>query len=328
MAYTGDSVKVINYNDKDVQLDPMNHNSQFDEYGVGNSTEYGHLKLSNSTTSDSGESGGIAATPKAVKDAISGAGITGLTANRLIKSSSSNSITSMAAMTNNHIVVGNGSTVSTVQTKNGAFYATTNNGAASFGTLPVAQGGTGRTTTANGAWYTTTTNATSPSIGTLPVAQGGTGLTAQPSLQTNLSSTAAATILSASPRPGVTGTLGVGNGGTGNTSHTANSILTGNGANAIKTVATAKGAFYATGANSAPSFGTLPVAEGGTGNASFTANSLIISGTTTTSALTTRAITTSVSSTTGTSIPTEGAVATALSSKISVTVSGTTLVFS
>lgn len=59
--------------------------------------------------------------------------------------------------------------------------------------------------------------------------------------------------------------ISVNKGGTGKTSHTANAVLTGNGTNAVKNVATAKGAFYATSANGAASFGILPVAEGGTG---------------------------------------------------------------
>lgn len=54
-------------------------------------------------------------------------------------------------------------------------------------------------------------------------------------------------------------------GGTGKASHTANAVLTGNGEDAVKNVATANGAFYATAANDAPKFGTLPIAQGGTG---------------------------------------------------------------
>lgn len=54
-------------------------------------------------------------------------------------------------------------------------------------------------------------------------------------------------------------------GGTGKASHTANAVLTGNGEDAVKNVATANGAFYATAANGAPKFGTLPIAQGGTG---------------------------------------------------------------
>jgi len=47
------------------------------------------------------------------------------------------------------------------------------------------------------------------------VAQGGTGLTASPSMLVNLGSTAADNVMKASPRPGVTGTLPLANGGTG-----------------------------------------------------------------------------------------------------------------
>lgn len=52
---------------------------------------------------------------------------------------------------------------------------------------------------------------------TVTVAQGGTGLTDSPSMLTNLASTTAADVLVASPRPGVTGTLGAAHGGTGQT---------------------------------------------------------------------------------------------------------------
>ncbi len=54
--------------------------------------------------------------------------------------------------------------------------------------------------------------------------------------------------------------------------------------------ASANGALYATAANGTLSWGTLPVAQGGTGATSFTANSVIISGSTTTAALTTRSL--------------------------------------
>lgn len=48
---------------------PTSHKSTATTYGVGDNDEYGHLKLSDSTSSDSSTSGGIAATPKAVKAA-------------------------------------------------------------------------------------------------------------------------------------------------------------------------------------------------------------------------------------------------------------------
>ena len=57
--------------------------------------------------------------------------------------------------------------------------------------------------------------------GPLPIASGGTGLTASPSMLTNLGSTSAANVLQASPRPGITGTLGIAHGGTGMTGTTS-----------------------------------------------------------------------------------------------------------
>ena len=51
--------------------------------------------------------------------------------------------------------------------------------------------------------------------GVLPVAHGGTGLAASPSALVDLASSAAANMMQASPRPGVTGTLPVAHGGTG-----------------------------------------------------------------------------------------------------------------
>lgn len=64
------------------------------------------------------------------------------------------------------------------------------------------------------------------------------------------------------------GTLPASKGGTGKTTHTSNAVLTGNGTNAVKNVATANGALYATSANGVPKFGTLPIAQGGTGKTS------------------------------------------------------------
>ena len=83
--------------------------------------------------------------------------------------------------------------------------------------LAASSGGTGQTSlqaTRNAMGLGNTT-------GALPVANGGTGLTSNPSMLTNLGSTSAASVLAASPRPGITGTLPVAHGGTGATSASA-----------------------------------------------------------------------------------------------------------
>ena len=96
--------------------------------------------------------------------------------------------------TSNSVLVGNGtSNIKNISSASGAFYATAANG--------------------------------EPKFGTLPVAQGGTGITSNPSMLVNLGSTTADTVFEATPRPGVTGKLGIANGGTGATSLSANRML-------------------------------------------------------------------------------------------------------
>lgn len=53
----------------DTSRAPTNHASTGTLYGAGNASNYGHVKLSDSTSSTSGTSGGTAATPSAVKAA-------------------------------------------------------------------------------------------------------------------------------------------------------------------------------------------------------------------------------------------------------------------
>lgn len=57
----------------DVGAAPTSHKSTATTYGAGDSSNYGHLKLSDSTSSTTSTSGGTAATPKAVKDALDAA---------------------------------------------------------------------------------------------------------------------------------------------------------------------------------------------------------------------------------------------------------------
>lgn len=80
--------------------------------------------------------------------------------------------------------------------------------------------------------------------GTVAVEHGGTGITQSPTLLVKLDSAAGANVFSTYPRPGVTGTLGVANGGTGAT--------------------TAEGARTAIGAAPAVVYGTSDVEAGTT----------------------------------------------------------------
>lgn len=102
----------------------------------------------------------------------------------------------------------------------------------------------------------------------LSVSNGGTGLSSSPSMLTNLASASAASVLQASPRPGVTGTLPIANGGTGNTSGLAASATKLATPRTIQTslASTSSASFDGTGNVTPGITGTLPVSHGGTGS--------------------------------------------------------------
>ena len=70
---SGDYSRGDHVHPTDTSRAPVNHASTENTYGVGNGTKFGHLRLSDSTSGTASTSGGYAATPKAVKDALDAA---------------------------------------------------------------------------------------------------------------------------------------------------------------------------------------------------------------------------------------------------------------
>ena len=68
--YDGSDEKEITINYDDVGAAKKNHASTSNEFGVGNDTSYGHVKLTNDKNSTSDASSGIATSPKVVRDMI------------------------------------------------------------------------------------------------------------------------------------------------------------------------------------------------------------------------------------------------------------------
>ena len=93
-------------------------------------------------------------------------------------------------------------------TKNGALYATSENGVPSFGTLPIAQGGTGAASAAkareniDAAASSHSHSAADITSGTLPITRGGTGATTATDARTNLGFTYGTAEPTATPSTG------------------------------------------------------------------------------------------------------------------------------
>jgi hypothetical protein len=104
------------------------------------------------------------------------------------------------------------------------------------GTIQSGYGGTGLTTFtgANNALYSTSSSALT--AGTLPVAAGGSGATTLTGYVYG-NGTSAMTASTTIPASALTGTLGVPNGGTGQTSFTSGRVLYGNGSSALSSSA-------------------------------------------------------------------------------------------
>lgn len=141
---------------------PTSHVSTSTTYGVGNATQYGHLKLSDATDSASGASGGTAATPAAVKIAKDAAAAADTkaqsaqtTANSAMKVFSG---TTLAPLAEKFQALGNVSGTKAVNLTEGLAISATITGATTFSFTNVAQ--TGATVVVmkltNGGKYTIT----------------------------------------------------------------------------------------------------------------------------------------------------------------------------
>ena len=136
---------------------PKSHASDQTTYGIGTSSNYGHVKLSDSTSSsDSAASSGIAASPKAVKtayDLANTAKTNAATAQSTADTAKTNAATAKTradeaydlANTHTHGNITNAGAIGTSANK---AVITTTNGVLTTGTVPVASGGTGATTAA------------------------------------------------------------------------------------------------------------------------------------------------------------------------------------
>ena len=125
------------------------HASSSTIYGTGTSSNYGPLKLSDSTSSTSSTSGGIAATPAAVKAAydLANGKQAPITASGILKGNGSGTVSAAVAGTDYQAPLPS-------QTNNSGKYLTTNGSALSWGTvdaLPSQTGNSGKYLTTNGS---------------------------------------------------------------------------------------------------------------------------------------------------------------------------------
>lgn len=294
---------------------------------TGSTSQTGILQLTDSTSSTSTST---AATPASVKSAYdlanaalpkAGGTMTGKITTVTTSTSTANILLAGAAAdpsapasgdfwnNNGTIKFYNGTATKTIAFTDSNITGTAANVS---GTVAIANGGTGATTqqaAINALAGAVTSgsflrgNGTNVLMGAIQVSdvptlnQNTTGsaatLTTSRTFQTDLASTSSASFNgSANVTPGVTGTLGAANGGTGQSTYAVGDILYASASTTLSKLAgVATGnALISGGVTTAPSWGkigltthvtgTLPVANGGTGATTFTANGILYGNTT------------------------------------------------
>lgn len=264
---------------------PIDHSATATTYGGGTASKYGHVKVSdNYTTSDGAASDSVAASSKALNDAY-----TALNNAKAIEDHASTATTYGVGTGTKygHLKVSDSHTTSDGAAADGVA-ASSKAVCDTYNTLDAAKAdkdhastttdfGISTSTKYGHAMLTDTYNPTTAADADDGIAVSQKGVKdAYADLLSRIGAAGGGDMMKATYDPDEDGVIAPAQGGTGTTSNTANSVLVGNGTSAIKNIASASGAMYATGSGNEPQFGTLPVAQGGTGKTSITSGKVLV----------------------------------------------------
>lgn len=264
---------------------PTDHAATATTYGGGTASNYGHVKVSDSyASSDGAAADSVAASSKALSDAYST-----LNSGKAPEdhASTANTYGVGTGTKYGHLKIADVYTSSAGAASDG-MAASSKAVSDSYSALNTAKAdkdhastttdfGIGTSTKYGHAMLTDTYNPTTASDADDGIAVSQKGMKdAYQDLLGRISAAGGGDMMKTTYDPDEDGVIAPAQGGTGTTSNTANSVLVGNGTSAIKNIASANGALYATAANGEPQFGTLPVAQGGTGKTSITSGKVLV----------------------------------------------------
>lgn len=264
---------------------PTDHAATATTYGGGTASNYGHVKVSDSyTSSDGAAADSVAASSKALSDAYST-----LNSGKAPEdhASTANTYGVGTGTKYGHLKIADGYTSSAGAASDG-MAASSKAVSDSYSALNTAKADKDHASTTTDFGISTSTkyghamltDAYNPTTATdaddgVAVSQKGVK-DAYQDLLGRIGAAGGGDMMKTTYDPDEDGVIAPAQGGTGTTSNTANSVLVGNGTSAIKNIASASGALYATASNGEPQFGTLPVAQGGTGKTSITSGKVLV----------------------------------------------------